>query len=119
MTSVSVTSNEILTGSVDGKLRIYDIRAGQMSIDDHMHPITCTRAVNNQRCAMSACLDQQIYLTEIETGVVLKTYRGHTNKSYKVECTVSHDDTHVIAVRTNCSLMYFSTNYFQRKMQID
>jgi mitogen-activated protein kinase organizer 1 len=33
VTSVQVKNYEIITGSVDGKLRTYDLRAGQLSTD--------------------------------------------------------------------------------------
>lgn len=77
VTTVALTKNEILVGSVDGKLRVYDIRAGRLASDDHSHPITCTRVVNNQKCALTCCLDETLYLTEIGSGKLLKTYRGY------------------------------------------
>ena len=38
-----------------------------------------------------------IYLNELSSGTLLKTYKGHINKDYKIECSVSGDDTKVIA----------------------
>ena len=33
ITSIQIKNYEIITGSVDGKLRTYDLRAGQLSTD--------------------------------------------------------------------------------------
>jgi hypothetical protein len=33
VTSIQIKNYEIMTGSVDGKLRTYDLRAGQLTVD--------------------------------------------------------------------------------------
>ena len=97
VTSVAITNEEILIGNVDSKLRIYDIRAAKMHTDPRQEPIICVRSVKNNTCALTACLDQNIYLSELESGAILKTYDGHANKEYKIECNVSYDDNSVVA----------------------
>ena len=97
ITSLAITTSEILVGSVDSTLRIYDIRAHKMHTDPREESVICVRSVKNNTCALTACLDQKIYLSEISSGTVLKTYEGHVNKEYKTECGISFDDNNVVA----------------------
>jgi mitogen-activated protein kinase organizer 1 len=77
ITSVSITDRgKIISASVDGAVRIYDIRAGKLISDNRNCPITSCRAVNNESCILSCCLNNCIYLSEISTGDILKTYTG-------------------------------------------
>ena len=102
-------------GSVDGKLRIYDMRAGQLYSDDRGFPITCVRAVNDNKCALVACLSQSLHLSEIATGTVLKSYTGHVNRDYKIECGVTFDDQHVVSGSEDGSLFIWNLLNGQQK----
>jgi len=104
ITSICLTESEIVVGSVDGKLRIYDIREGLLLVDDLNHPITASTLANNQKCALSCCLDQKIHLTELSSGARLKNYSGHLNQQYKIGCGVSFDSSHVVAGSEDGSL---------------
>ena len=97
VTSLAVTNQEILVGNVDATVRVYDIRAQKMHTDPRQESVICIRSVKNNSCALSACLDQKIYLSEIASGVTLKTYEGHMNKEYKIECDISYDDNSIVA----------------------
>lgn len=88
ITSINLTASEIVVGSVDGTLRVYDIRQGLLLVDDLQHPITASILTNNDKCALSCCLDQRIHLTEINSGTTLKSYAGHVNQQYKIGCGI-------------------------------
>mmetsp|Transcript_23410 Transcript_23410/g.23610 ORF Transcript_23410/g.23610 Transcript_23410/m.23610 type:complete len:310 (+) Transcript_23410:172-1101(+) len=96
VTSIQRTNYEILVSSVDGFLRIYDLRAGMLSCDSFHEPITSLSLTHDQKCVLSATLGGTIRLTEISTGRLLQHYHGHRNDSYKIETCVTNDDARVI-----------------------
>jgi len=57
VTSVCLSSYEIITGSVDGKVRNYDIRAGALRTDTITHPVTCVNITHDTNCILASCLD--------------------------------------------------------------
>ena len=120
VTSLEITNEEILVGNVDGSMRVYDIRAQKMHADPREESVICVRAVKNNVCALSACLDQTIYLSEIASGVVLKTYEGHKNREYKTECGITYDDNNVVAGSEDGYLFLWNlmSGHLRRKLRV-
>ncbi|KAF4701127.1 hypothetical protein FOZ63_011311, partial [Perkinsus olseni] len=81
-----INEYEILTGSVDGCLRRYDIRYGRLTVDEFDgQSISCISASSDSRYLLLGMLDSGIRLIETQTGRVVKDYKGkHVNRSYKV-----------------------------------
>ncbi|PWN47923.1 WD40 repeat-like protein, partial [Violaceomyces palustris] len=76
---------KILTSSVDGNLRTYDLRYGELRCDLIDVPITSLslpRPYDN-RTVLITTLDSKHRLLQLETGECLTTLRGHTNTSYR------------------------------------
>lgn len=58
--SIDVSDHEILSASVDGHIRCYDIRMGQMHEDRMTEAVTCVRFSNDNNCLLVATLDSTI-----------------------------------------------------------
>mmetsp|Transcript_40112 Transcript_40112/g.120963 ORF Transcript_40112/g.120963 Transcript_40112/m.120963 type:complete len:353 (-) Transcript_40112:122-1180(-) len=89
---------EILTASVDGCLRTYDLRRGRIRVDDMGDSVTGVALTRDGQCVAASCLDGTIRLLERSTGELLQTYRGgHAAGRYGLGCDVSSDDTVVVS----------------------
>ncbi|KAF4737448.1 hypothetical protein FOZ62_023224, partial [Perkinsus olseni] len=93
-----INEYEILTGSVDGCLRRYDIRYGRLTVDEFDgQSISCISASSDSRYLLLGMLDSGIRLIETQTGRVVKDYKGkHVNRSYKVYCTFDGSENLVL-----------------------
>lgn len=77
VSSLSLTRTEIIVSSVDGCVRVYDIRAGRMHADNVCpEGVVSITTSYDQRCMLSTCLDSSLCLSEISSGNCLQTYRG-------------------------------------------
>ncbi|XP_072704402.1 WD repeat domain-containing protein 83 isoform X2 [Ciconia boyciana] len=95
VSSVKVSDHEILSGSVDGRIRRYDLRAGQLYSDYVGSPITSVCFSKDGQCALAASLDSTLRLLDKETGELLGEYTGHRSTAYRLDCVLSEQDTHV------------------------
>ncbi|XP_058179389.1 uncharacterized protein LOC131298106 [Rhododendron vialii] len=90
--SVSLTKSEIIAGSVDGTIRTFDIRIGREISDDLGQPVNCIALSNDGNCILASCLDSTLRLLDRSTGELLQEYKGHTCKSYKMDCLLTNND---------------------------
>jgi mitogen-activated protein kinase organizer 1 len=113
VTALARTDNAILTASVDGAVRIYDLRKGCIQTDAiSSDPITCLSVNGDGRMYLVSCLEashnnnkrQQynhhqhqplahgvVRLIDIESGKLFREYRGHQHQSLKVEAQFAAD----------------------------
>jgi len=92
--SDSVTSvildgeHSFYSSSVDGNIRMYDIRQGRVTCCDVGSPIV-SLAVSDD-CLAASCLDGTIRLVEKDLGELLNTYCGsHTTSQFAVGCAIT------------------------------
>ena len=57
--------------SVDGKVRNYDIRMGQLRVDFIGQPVTCVNFTKDGQCVLASTLDDTIHLLDKDTGELL------------------------------------------------
>jgi len=99
--SPSASPHEIVTASVDGFLRRYDLRAGQLTADGVGSPIASlalTRA-DGGAAALVACLDGRLRLLDRGTGAVLASYTGHVAAGgVRTDCVILAPDESTVAV---------------------
>ncbi|CAA6663787.1 unnamed protein product [Spirodela intermedia] len=93
--SIWLTKTEIIAGSVDGTVRTFDIRIGRELVDDLGQPVNCISLSNDGNCVLAGCLDSTLRLLDRTTGELLQEYKGHTCKSYKMDCCLTNTDAHV------------------------
>lgn len=97
VTCIARTDGAILAGSVDGCVRIYDMRKGQLQTDALKHPITSLRVSSDQQSYLAACLDNTVRLVDLTSGRILKEYTGHKHANFKSEAAFHNDCCHVLA----------------------
>ncbi|KAJ3273714.1 WD repeat-containing protein 83 [Terramyces sp. JEL0728] len=93
---VKMEEYQILSGSVDGHVRVYDIRTRKVVIDNVGFPITYCGLSNDKNCMLVNTLDNVIRLLDVETGELLNDYRGHKNQEYRLVPCLTKNDSHVI-----------------------
>eukprot|EP00730_Choanoeca_flexa_P019245 TRINITY_DN9394_c0_g1_i2.p1 TRINITY_DN9394_c0_g1~~TRINITY_DN9394_c0_g1_i2.p1 ORF type:complete len:306 (+),score=61.90 TRINITY_DN9394_c0_g1_i2:2-919(+) len=90
--SICLSDHEILAGSVDGFVRCYDMRVGQMRKDAMGDPVTSVTFSHDNNCLLVATLDDCIRLLDKDTGELLGQYQGHKNSEFKVDACLSYND---------------------------
>jgi mitogen-activated protein kinase organizer 1 len=104
VSSIACTPSQIIAGSVDGCLRVFDLRAGYMHCDTLQDSITHVSLTADSRCVVSSCIGSVAQLSDIFTGKVLQSYKGHKSESYKVEIRPMSDDKSVVGGSEDGSL---------------
>jgi len=102
VTNVHVVQDDkqalIRTASVDGVVRTYDLRKGEIKCDDTYSPITGLAKTYDGQCIATSCLDGCVRLVDIESGELLNTYSGHhTAGQYGLEVCVTADDSTIVS----------------------
>ncbi|KAL6058331.1 WD repeat domain-containing protein 83 [Balamuthia mandrillaris] len=97
VSAVIVTEEEIITGSVDGCVRTYDIRAGKIKTDSLGQPVTFVSLSNDKNCLLVSTLDSALRLLDKSSGELLAEYKGHKNDDYKISNCFTNTDSHVIS----------------------
>lgn len=93
---VSVHGDQVISGSVDGAVRQYDVRRGQLTVDELRQPVGSLAVSNDGQCLLCSTLDSKIRLLERETGNELASYEGHVNRRFKVQSTLDPSDGFVV-----------------------
>jgi mitogen-activated protein kinase organizer 1 len=97
VSSVHILGHLIMTGSIDGGVRVYDLRQAQMCLDKLVEPVTSVRLTGDTKCLLASCLDSTVRLIDRSDGTVLNTFRGHANKEYRISSTFTPTDSHVLS----------------------
>ncbi|KAJ1543892.1 WD repeat-containing protein 83 [Nowakowskiella sp. JEL0078] len=95
--TAEIVDKQILTGSVDGHVRIYDIRTGEVIDDCIGPPVTSTSFSSDRQCILVSTLDNTIRLFDKENGELLSEYKGHKNIEYKLTSCLTNSDSHVVS----------------------
>ena len=87
----------IRTASVDGVVRTYDLRKGNMFADDCGSAITSMTPTHDGQCLVISCLDSPIRLMDLDSGELMNTYTsGHVAGQYGLECCMTADDATLV-----------------------
>ncbi|KAL8849571.1 MAG: hypothetical protein Q9221_005445 [Calogaya cf. arnoldii] len=97
VSSLHVLGHEIVTGSVDGKLRLYDLRMGMVYVDTIGHPITSVHQTHDGNAVLVSTLDSVIRLMDKSNGQMLQSYKGHANTEYRIRSCLGLADSIVIS----------------------
>jgi mitogen-activated protein kinase organizer 1 len=79
--------SEIVTGSVDGKVRYYDVRMGQLDVDVLGAPVTSLAAMRGGEAILVKTLDSKMRLMDRTNGGCLMTYNGAVNQEFRIRST--------------------------------
>lgn len=97
ITCVAAVGTKIISSSVDGHVRVYDVRQGILHTDCIGVPVTHISVSNDGKCVLASCLDSRLRLLETDTGELLNAYTGHEATSTRAEGRLSHDDACVLS----------------------
>ncbi|CAI5720063.1 unnamed protein product [Hyaloperonospora brassicae] len=101
VTSMVVAEHEIIAGCVDGVVRTYDLRAGQLFCEHIDVPVVSVAQSPDMRFVLAGCLDGSIRLIEKANGTEVQRYLGHSVLDYKIECGFSSDGALVLSGSEN------------------
>ncbi|KAF2113805.1 WD40-repeat-containing domain protein [Lophiotrema nucula] len=99
VSDVWVGDGEILSGSVDGRIRSYDFRMGMCNVDVVGYPVTSLSVSKKGTECLVSSLDSTIRLMDRDNGQLLKAYRddGYVNKELRVKSTLGFNDSVVVS----------------------
>lgn len=98
VSSIGVTNDKrILTTSIDGSFRCYDLRMGKVQVDAFPVPLVGLGLSRDTRCYAVTCLDSSIHLVELDSGQHLNVYRGHKNTNYMLNAQICPDDAYIVS----------------------
>ncbi|KAK5631218.1 hypothetical protein RRF57_006932 [Xylaria bambusicola] len=87
VTTVTAHGPEIVAGSVDGRVRTYDVRVGRCVTDVVGPSVTSLCLTRDGKAMLVSALDSKLRLMDRETGGCLKTYAdaGWRNQDLRVQ----------------------------------
>ncbi|KAM7533550.1 hypothetical protein Aperf_G00000126088 [Anoplocephala perfoliata] len=88
---------QIITGSVDRCVRIYDVRKGIMTEEYIGYPVTSVGLSFDGQCLLVASQDSVVRLFDYGNGELLNKYTGHVNKNYRIDCCFLNDDAQIVS----------------------
>lgn len=99
VTSLVVRGPEVVAGSVDGRVRSYDIRMGRCVTDVLGASVTSLDMTKDGRALLVGTLDSKIRLMDRDTGSCLRAYSDveFTNTSLRVQSLLGKSEKYVIA----------------------
>lgn len=95
VTAVQINGHVILVGSVDGHVRIYDLRMGKLIVDNIQEPIISVCFTEDRLAYLASSLDSTIRLLDTDTGALLNEFKGHRNSQYQIRSTLFNNDAQV------------------------
>ncbi|XP_065214488.1 WD repeat domain-containing protein 83 [Planococcus citri] len=97
ITSVKVTDHEILTSSLDCRIRVYDIRMGSLIEDYVGEPLSSATFTSDGQCILVSCTDSTVKLFDKSSGEMLSEYTGHRIGEYYIESCTDYTDSYVFS----------------------
>lgn len=99
VTAVCVRGPEVLAGSVDGRVRTYDVRMGRCVTDVIGPSVTSLCPTRDGKAVLVGSLDGKIRLMDRKDGACLKTYSDpdRTNEGLRVQSMLGGKEQYVVA----------------------
>jgi mitogen-activated protein kinase organizer 1 len=104
VTGVTFGNFEIFTCSVDGCLRAYDLRMGQLRTDHLGVPITSLSLSLCERMILLSCLDGTLKVIDRADGSLIREFSGHQNKEFKIDSSFFQKDSFALTGSEDGSL---------------
>ena len=101
VTSLDCSDHEILVGSADGRMRLYDLRKGSLDTDYVGGVVASLCFTRDGQCVLVSCVGETVKLFDKSSGEMLSEYSGHINSQYRLDCCLDHSDKHVLSGSEN------------------
>ncbi|KAL5117460.1 hypothetical protein ACEQ8H_004625 [Pleosporales sp. CAS-2024a] len=103
ITDVAIHDADIMTASVDGRVRSYDVRTGLCQADVIGYPCTSLDATKKGSELLVSSLDSTVRLMDRMNGELLKAYKddAFVNKHLRVRSTLGLNDSVVLSGSDN------------------
>ena len=99
VTALVVRGPEILAGSVDGRVRSYDVRTGRCTTDVVGASVTSLDITRDGRTMLVGSLDSKVRLMDRDSGSCLRAYSdgGFKNEELRVQSMLGGREKYVLA----------------------
>jgi mitogen-activated protein kinase organizer 1 len=97
VTSLAVSGFEIATGSLDGKVRRYDLRKGELNVDDVKSSVGNICFTKDGQCVLTNCHNSCVKLIDKDSGEILAEFKGHENRKYRIDGCLFDNDSYVLS----------------------
>eukprot|EP01071_Lankesteria_metandrocarpae_P010059 Lankesteria_metandrocarpae@DN5280_c0_g1_i2.p2 len=97
LSCVAVKGSSITTGSVDGCVRTYDIRSGNLSADEVFTPVLSVEISKDNSTHLISCLDSSIRMLDYHSGAQLNTFKGHKAGNYRINSVFDFEERRVVS----------------------
>jgi len=101
VTTLDVSDHEILVGSADGRVRLYDLRKGSLATDYVGGAVASTNFTRDGQCVLVSSVKNTIKLFDKSTGELLSEFSGHINREYRLDSCLDHSDKYVLSGSEN------------------
>jgi mitogen-activated protein kinase organizer 1 len=95
ITSVKIMGPQVLTGSIDGRVRAYDIRTGRITTDCVGQPVTCVNWSSDGNNFLVSSVDNHVRLFETATGKLTQSFTGHASCQFRATSAFFDNETTV------------------------
>lgn len=85
ISAVVVREEEILTGSVDGRVRSYDVRMGLCTTDTMPAAVTSVQITKDGQAILVGCMDSKIRMIDRKDGTCLRAFGGIANTQLRIK----------------------------------
>lgn len=99
ITAIVVRGPEVVTGSVDGRVRSYDVRMGKCTTDVMAASVTSLGLTKDGRSILVGTLDSQVRLMDRDNGSCLRSYSDpdRKNEGIRVQSVLGLREKYVVA----------------------
>ncbi|KAF2455670.1 WD40-repeat-containing domain protein [Lineolata rhizophorae] len=108
VSAVRVVGADIVAASVDGRVRTYDVRMGELTVDVIGHPVTSLTPTKRAESLLVSSLDSTLRLLDRASGKLLQAYTTSSdsphlfqNTSYRVRSALGCDENVVLSGSEN------------------
>lgn len=113
--TIHISTTTIVAGSVDGHVRTYDLRKGELRSDFigrvsfrfacfvflftqlYAEPVTSVVPTQDNQTLLVTTLDSHIRLMDMTSGKMLNDFTGHKNDSYRCRACFGHAEATIIS----------------------
>ncbi|KAI9731886.1 MAG: hypothetical protein M1834_004337 [Cirrosporium novae-zelandiae] len=98
ISSLSIQDHEIVSGSVDGRIRTYDLRMGRVTTDVVGAPVTSVALTKyGSGALLVSTLDATVRLFDRGNGTLLQSFKGHVNGDFRIGSCLGMRDAFVVS----------------------